>query len=103
MDKVVKSMVDPQARERKRQRALKAMKAAQSRSNLEKLPTELLEEVFFYCMNLNLPRSSPVIGGKLSSQALYYRLTLIAFGPTWDRQLEENASPEKADARLQVS
>ena len=53
-------------------------------SNLEKLPTELVEKVFFYCMNLDLPRSSPVIGAKLCSESVYSRTILAAFDETWD-------------------
>ena len=52
-------------------------------SSLEKLPTELLERVFFYCLNLDLPRSSPVIGGKLSSESVYTRTIHDAFDETW--------------------
>lgn len=54
-------------------------------SFLEKLPTELLEKVFLYCMNLELPRASPVIAGKLSSETVYLHTIISAFGPTWDR------------------
>lgn len=54
-------------------------------SNLEKLPTELLEKVFLFCMNLQLPRASPVIAGKLSSEIVYLHTIMSAFGPTWDR------------------
>ena len=53
-------------------------------SLLERLPTELLEEIFLYCMNLDLPRSSPVIGGKLSSEVVYTRTVLAAFENTWE-------------------
>jgi hypothetical protein len=53
-------------------------------SPLEKLPTELLEKVFLYCMNLELPRSSPVIAGKLSSDVVYLHMITAAFGPTWE-------------------
>jgi hypothetical protein len=54
-------------------------------SLFEKLPTELLEKVFLYCMNLDLPRSSPVIAGKLSSEVIYLHTITAAFGPTWDK------------------
>jgi hypothetical protein len=54
-------------------------------SFLEKLPTELLEKVFLYCMNLELPRASPVIAAKLSSDIVYLHTIISAFGPTWDR------------------
>jgi hypothetical protein len=53
-------------------------------SNLEKLPTELLLEVFLYSLNLNLPRCSPVIGGKLTSDLVYTQLIAAGFGPTWE-------------------
>lgn len=55
-------------------------------SNLEKLPTELLVEIFLYCMNIDLPRSSPVIGGKLTSELIYIRTVIEAFGPTWNEE-----------------
>jgi hypothetical protein len=52
-------------------------------SSLEKLPAELLVEIFINCMNLNLPRSSPVIGGKLTSGIVYIRAINEAFSSTW--------------------
>jgi hypothetical protein len=64
-------------------RKLKNIKSKRKMSNLEKLPTELLGTVFLYCLNVNLPRSSPVIGGKLSSALVYSKALLAAFGPTW--------------------
>ncbi len=36
-------------------------------SPLERLPTEVLEIVFFNCLNINLPRASPVLASALSS------------------------------------
>ena len=78
-------------------------------SDLEKLPTELLEVVFLYCMNLDLARSSPVIAGKLSSELTYSRTVIAAFGPTWDRWhgQERNRKQQKdvteADPVLQVT
>lgn len=52
--------------------------------SLEKLPTELLEEVFLYAQNLSLPLSSPVIATKLSSEAIYVKTVIQAFGLTWE-------------------
>lgn len=52
-------------------------------SHLEKVPTELLVEIFLYSMNMDLPRSSPVIGAKLSSELIYTRTVIAAFGSTW--------------------
>lgn len=37
-------------------------------SLLEDLPTELLEVIFFYCLNVSLPQASLVIGRKLASR-----------------------------------
>lgn len=53
-------------------------------SPLERLPTEILEQIFFHSMNFDLPRSSPVIGWKLSSEAVYNRTIISAFGVTWE-------------------
>lgn len=53
-------------------------------SNLEKLPTELLEKVFFFCMSLDLPRSSPIIAGKLSSELIFMQAVNSAFEDTWN-------------------
>lgn len=53
-------------------------------SLLEKLPTELMVEVFIHSMNTDLPRSSPVIAGKLTSELVYIRTVIEAFGPTWE-------------------
>ena len=55
-------------------------------SHLEKLPTELLVEIFFYSMNLDLPRASPVIGRKLTSEIVFTRVVIEVFGPTWDQR-----------------
>lgn len=76
------------------------MKTKNKMSFLERLPVELLDTVFLYCLNLELPRSSPILAGKLSSQNIYLRLTLIAFGPTWDQQ--DLSSKELANPVLQV-
>lgn len=74
-------------------------------SQLEKLPTELLERVFFYCMNLDLPRCSPIIGGRLSSDAIYTRTILAAFEPTWEQYytVRDGIPPAVVgDSKLQV-
>ncbi|TGO88703.1 hypothetical protein BPOR_0146g00060 [Botrytis porri] len=66
-------------------RTLKNIKSRRKMSELEKLPTEILEQIFFGCWNLSLPACSPVIGGKLSSAAVYNKIIITAFGPVWDR------------------
>ncbi|OBT79833.1 hypothetical protein VF21_01598 [Pseudogymnoascus sp. 05NY08] len=50
---------------------------------LERLPTELLEKIFLVSLNFNLPRSSPIIGIKLSNQYIYITTTVAIFEPTW--------------------
>lgn len=47
-------------------------------SGLELLPTELLHDILLYSRNVNLARTSPVIGGKLSSEHTYVQLVLNA-------------------------
>lgn len=90
-------------------RSLKHLKSKRSMSALEKLPVELLENIFLHCMNLDLPRASPVIGGNLSSKLIYSRTLMAAFSPTWqtwhsvsrDRRHQKDISG--ADVDLQVS
>lgn len=43
---------------------------------LEQLPTELLETIFFYHLNLSLPQASPIIGSKLASRHVKTQLVL---------------------------
>ena len=52
-------------------------------TSLERLPTELLEKIFLMSLNFNLPRSSPIIGIKLSNQYIYTTTTVAIFEPTW--------------------
>ncbi|KAG4436707.1 hypothetical protein IFR05_007821 [Cadophora sp. M221] len=54
-------------------------------SLLEKLPTELLERVFQFCLNLDLPKASPVIAGKLSSSTVFNWTVMRVFCPSWER------------------
>lgn len=68
---------------KKKKRSMKNMKSKRKMSHLEKLPVELLEHVFAHCLNLEMPRCSPVIGGKLSSEAVYTRTVIKAFGMCW--------------------
>ncbi|KIN01490.1 hypothetical protein OIDMADRAFT_19303, partial [Oidiodendron maius Zn] len=88
-------------------RSLKNIKSKRDMSLLERLPTELLEEIFFYSMNLDLPRSSPVIGGKLSSEVVYIQTVLAAFENTWEWYYasppEFSFSPIHGDDKLQTS
>jgi hypothetical protein len=87
-------------------RSLKNFKSKRKMCALEKLPTELLEAVFFYCMNLSLPRASPIIGAKLSSERVYNWTIVNSFGPTWEeygaRTDPLGAENTLGDPKLQV-
>ena len=48
-------------------------------SPLERLPTELLEDIFFRCLNLSLPRASLALGQQLASYHVKSKLYAIAF------------------------
>jgi hypothetical protein len=66
-----------------KKRSLKNLKSKRKMSQLERLPTELLEKVYLFAMNINLPRASPIIGGKLSSEIIYLKTIAAAFNYTW--------------------
>ena len=51
-------------------------------SRLESLPIELLEEIFWFCLNLSLPRASRHLGAALSSRRLKEDLVLRVFPVT---------------------
>ncbi len=53
---------------------------------LERLPTELLIKVFLFSLNLELPRASPIIAGKLSSERTIVETIIGVFEPTWTYQ-----------------
>ncbi|KAJ5053824.1 uncharacterized protein L3040_000115 [Drepanopeziza brunnea f. sp. 'multigermtubi'] len=80
-----------------KQRTLKKIKSKRKMSPLEKLPTELLERVFRFCLNLELPRSSPIIGAKLSSSTILNWTVHASFGPCWEKWYGR----EKVDGRLE--
>lgn len=49
---------------------------AQFLSSLERLPVELLENIFFYCLNPSLPQSSIALSQKLNSKRVKSQLVL---------------------------
>lgn len=54
-------------------------------SNIEKsMPLEVLERIFWFSENVNLPRASPRLGRLLSGASTLRETFLAAFGPTWD-------------------
>ena len=70
---------------RHKKRSLKNIKSKRKMSDLEKLPTEILETIFLFSLNFNLPNASPVIAGKLSSPIMFKKTIMAVFGPTWER------------------
>jgi len=48
---------------------------------LEALPRELIQQIFLYSLNLNLPRASPALAAALSREHLYNLFIILAF---WD-------------------
>lgn len=54
-------------------------------STLETLPVELLEKIFLYSLNVNLPRVLPNLATSLSSERVYRLLILLAF---WDNDYD---------------
>ena len=53
-------------------------------SPLERLPTELLENIFLKCLNISLPRASLSIGKRLASDYVKTEFFCIAFSGTSD-------------------
>ena len=43
---------------------------------LERLPTEVLEDIFLYHLNISLPQASPIIGNKLASKHVKTQVVL---------------------------
>lgn len=62
-----------------------ARRTIQHRSTLDSLPSEILEKILLYSTNLALPRTSPLIGLRLSERATLVRLFILAFHETWDQ------------------
>ncbi|KAJ6781291.1 hypothetical protein PWT90_07977 [Aphanocladium album] len=54
------------------------------RTNLDRLPAEILESILLYSGSVALPRASPIIGAKLSSRATLLRFFIWGFHDTWD-------------------
>ncbi|PTU18817.1 hypothetical protein P175DRAFT_0409451, partial [Aspergillus ochraceoroseus IBT 24754] len=59
-------------------------KSRRKLSRLETLPVELIEKIFLYSLNVNLPRCSRSLAAAVSSERIYRALTLFAF---WDDSL----------------
>ncbi|KAG6057036.1 hypothetical protein E4U17_001724 [Claviceps sp. LM77 group G4] len=63
--------------------------SSRNRPSLQDLPVELLEIIFLYSMNLALPRSSPLLGAKLSGKATLSRVFMAAFDYVWEFAFSE--------------
>ncbi|KAI9042333.1 uncharacterized protein KD926_005628 [Aspergillus affinis] len=74
-------LTSSQSQSNKRARLLivKPSKPRKTRSRLEALPVELIEKIFLYSLNANLPRSSPSLAFAVSSERIYRALILLAF------------------------
>ncbi|CEJ59562.1 hypothetical protein PMG11_08182 [Penicillium brasilianum] len=59
--------------------SLASTPAPRSLSMLETLPVEILEKIFLYSLNLNLPRASPVIAAAVSREKIFKILIILAF------------------------
>lgn len=76
----------------------------------QRFPLEVIERIFFYSKNFNLPRASPRFGWMLSSRHTLRDLVFAAFGPQWDLTLtqkrykrprrNDKTGARKAQARL---
>ncbi|KAI8722320.1 hypothetical protein NCS52_00375500 [Fusarium sp. LHS14.1] len=60
-----------------------ASRSLRGRPTLQSLPAEVLEIIFLYSASLALPRSSPIIGAKLSGRATLLRHFMWTFHDTW--------------------
>ncbi|EAW08749.1 uncharacterized protein ACLA_096830 [Aspergillus clavatus NRRL 1] len=76
----------------------RARKPRKRLSRLEALPVELIEKIFLYSLNVNLPRSSLALAAAMSSERIYRVLILLAF---WnDSASEAVEAPGSAIARI---
>lgn len=48
-------------------------------SELERLPVELIQQVFLHSLELNMPRASTILASSLSKESIYSSLILFAF------------------------
>ncbi|EXJ54633.1 hypothetical protein A1O7_09974 [Cladophialophora yegresii CBS 114405] len=60
-------------------RQLNAASRTYTPSTLESLANEILEQIFFHCLELNLPRASPYLARGLSRRPIYVALVLFAY------------------------
>ncbi|KAF2262398.1 hypothetical protein CC78DRAFT_534890 [Lojkania enalia] len=68
---------------------------------LQGLPQELLELIFIYSMNINLPRASPYLGRKLSSKTICMEFCMQSFFKTVDHKTNIRNRTITSDPSLQ--
>ncbi|RHZ48221.1 uncharacterized protein CDV56_102478 [Aspergillus thermomutatus] len=88
-----------QSKSNKRARlwAARPSKRRKTLSILETLPVELIETIFLYSLNVNLPRASPSLAAAVSSERIYRLLILLAF---WNDSASEAGDPDSAISRI---
>jgi hypothetical protein len=64
---------------RQQKDVMKNTKAPSVVSTLERLPVELIQQIFLHSLELNLPRSSISLARSLSKESIYTSLILLAF------------------------
>ena len=74
---------------------------AMANPTLQHLPQELLEIIFLYSMNVALPRSSPILGRKLSSRAVTLEFVLRSFFLTVDHSTNYRDRKTSGDPFIQ--
>ncbi|GIK06376.1 hypothetical protein Aspvir_002024 [Aspergillus viridinutans] len=88
-----------QSKSNKRARlwAARPSKRRKTLSILETLPVELLEKIFLYSLNVNLPCASPLLAAAASSERIYRVLILLAF---WNDSASDAEDPDSAISRI---
>ncbi|KAI2464423.1 hypothetical protein F4781DRAFT_436446 [Annulohypoxylon bovei var. microspora] len=76
--------VKPRKRVKTKSTELRREFVKDNASYLEIVPLEILERIFWFSGNVNLPLSSPRIGRFLSGKSTLEETFIYAFKPTWD-------------------
>ena len=94
----------------KLQRSQRSQRSRESKASyLEKIPLEILERILWYSENVNLPRSSPLVGRLLSGHSTLRETFIVAFQPTWDAWFgsvghrDDLTRPTEGNPEFQVS
>jgi len=85
--------VAPSRKRKRREREL---------SQLEQLPTEILQDIFWYSVNLDLPLASPGLQSQLSGQHVYTTHTSRVFAPVLGQETQSAVSEEDVSAAARL-